>query len=67
MIAVVINGKDEELDGPTSLVDFLESKGLAERRIAVARNGAVIRRDTYEGVVIESGDRIEIVLPVGGG
>ena len=67
MITVVINGKDEELDRPTPLVDFLESKGLAERRIAVARNGAVLRRDTYEGVVIESGDRIEIVLPVGGG
>ena len=67
MITVVINGKEEELDGPMLLVDFLESKGLAEKRIAVARNGAVLRRDTYESVTIESGDRIEIVLPVGGG
>lgn len=67
MISVVVNGKQEQLEAPISLMEFLESKGVAGRRIAVAHNGDVLRRDEYEGVIINDRDRIEIVLPVGGG
>ena len=67
MISVVVNGKQEQLAAPISLLEFLESKGVAGRRIAVAHNGDVLRRDEYEGVIINDRDRIEIVLPVGGG
>ena len=67
MISVVVNGKQERLAAPISLLEFLESKGVAGRRIAVAHNGDVLRRDEYEGVIINDRDRIEIVLPVGGG
>ena len=67
MISVVVNGKQERLAAPISLLEFLESKGVAGRRIAVAHNGDVLRREEYEGVIINDHDRIEIVLPVGGG
>ena len=67
MISVVVNGKQEQLAAPISLLEFLESKGVAGRRIAVAHNGDVLRRDEYEGAIINDRDRIEIVLPVGGG
>ena len=67
MITVVINGSDTELDGPTSLVAYLESKELAERRVAVAINGEIVPRPEYDSIIIREGDRLEIVRPAGGG
>ncbi|MCH7907973.1 MAG: sulfur carrier protein ThiS [Chloroflexi bacterium] len=67
MITVVINGSDTELDGPTSLVAYLESKDLAERRVAVAINGEIVPRPEYDSIIIREGDRLEIVRPAGGG
>ena len=67
MITAIINGEKKELDGPLQLVDYLNRNGFMNKRIAVAKNGMVIRRDDYGNIMIESGDRIEIVLPVGGG
>jgi sulfur carrier protein len=67
VISVVVNGAPLELDGPTRLTDYLKSKGLAERRLAVAVNGVIVRREDYDGVTIGAGDRIEIVRPAGGG
>jgi len=67
MITLVINGRELELEHPTTLVEYLDGKGLLGRAIAVAVNGTVLRRDEYEGVKLSEGDRVEIVRPVGGG
>ena len=67
MISLTINGKTVELDGPTPLTEYLESSGLAGRRIAVAVNGDVIPREQHASVTLGDGDRVEIVRPVGGG
>jgi sulfur carrier protein len=67
MIAVTVNGRKYEIDGPTRLVDYLQARGLVGRRIAVAVNSTVLRREEFEGVVLADGDQLEIVRPVGGG
>ena len=67
MIAVTINGRKFDLVGPTRLVDYLESRGLTGRRLAVAVNGTVLRKEEFEDVTLSDGDRLEIVRPVGGG
>jgi thiamine biosynthesis protein ThiS len=67
MISVFVNGNETDLDGPMGLVAYLESKDLAERKIALAVNGEIVRRTEYDSIVIKQGDRIEIVRPAGGG
>ena len=67
MISVTINGKPYELDGPTSVVDYLEDRGLAGRSLAVAINGDVLPRGEFADATIRDGDQVEIVRPVGGG
>lgn len=67
MIAVTINGRKVDLDGPARLIDYLQSRGLAGKPIAVAVNGNVLRREEFDGVTLADGDRVEIVRPVGGG
>ncbi|MBI4305291.1 MAG: sulfur carrier protein ThiS [Chloroflexi bacterium] len=67
MITVTINGKKYEMAGPTGLIDYLRSRGLADRQIAVAVNGTVVRKEDFDGITLCDGDQLEIVRPVGGG
>ena len=67
MIALTINGKDRQIDGPTELTEYLESLGVKMGSIAVAHNGIVLRKDELQGVMLSEGDEVEIVRAVGGG
>lgn len=67
MISLVVNGRSCELEGPMPLIDYLQHAGLADRRIAVAVNGVVLRKEEFQGTLLQQDDRVEIVRPVGGG
>ncbi|MDA0988861.1 MAG: sulfur carrier protein ThiS [Chloroflexi bacterium] len=67
MITLTINGRSRELEGPTRLLDFLESSGVNLQFVAVARNGEVVDRESFPKIVLGEGDEVEIVRPVGGG
>ncbi len=67
MITLAVNGKKQQLDGPTKLVAFLEMQEINPRYVAVARNGSVVPREEWGGVILEDGDILEIVRMVGGG
>ena len=67
MITVQINGKDAELAADVTVEQYLESRGLAGRSLAVAVNGTVLRREELPDTHLSDGDRVEIVRPVGGG
>ena len=67
MITLTINGKKSEIETPLTVAEYLEQAGLAGRSLAVAVNGAVIRRDSFADTRLEDGDSLEIVRPVGGG
>lgn len=67
MIKVRINGKETELTEAQSVEQYLESKGLAGRSLAVAVNGTVLRREEFPETSLSDGDTVEIVRPVGGG
>jgi thiamine biosynthesis protein ThiS len=66
-ISLTLNGKPRDLPGETALLDLLQQLGVDRRTIAVAHNGDVIPRDTYESVVLRDGDSLEVVRMVGGG
>lgn len=67
LITLVVNGKEETLQGPMTVRQYLAAKGITQRFIAVAHNGRVLRKDEYDDVLLANGDRVEIVRPVGGG
>lgn len=66
-IAIQINGEPRELDEPKSLANVLSELGLEPRKIAVERNLEIVPRSTYADVMIQDGDRLEVVRVVGGG
>jgi sulfur carrier protein len=64
-----INGELAEVELPRSLAIIVaQHTGTDERRgYAVARNGEVIPRSTWDAVVVEPGDELEIAAPFAGG
>jgi sulfur carrier protein len=64
---ILLNGEPRQLAAPTTLADLLRVEGLAERRVAVEVNGAIVPRAVHGSLQLASGDRVEIVHALGGG
>jgi sulfur carrier protein len=67
MIAVTVNGKPRELEGPLTVTAFLKALDINARQVAVALNGEVVPRSEWTRVTINDGDTVEVVRAVGGG
>ncbi len=69
-LQIQINGQSRTIEGlaaPTSLDQLIEALTLKADRIAVEHNGQIAPRTSWSGVVVDSGDKLEIVHFVGGG
>lgn len=64
---IVLNGQLKTLSGPLSVSALIDTLGYTGKRIAVERNGEIVPKSTYASVQLEVGDRLEIVVAVGGG
>jgi sulfur carrier protein len=67
VIALTVNGKPVELEGPAALLAYLEGLGVNPRAVAVELNGEIIERAAFETATLRDGDTLEIVRMVGGG
>ena len=65
--AVRVNGRRELLDVDMTVGSLLARMALRDRRIAVERNGEIVPRSAFDQTMLHDGDRIEIVIAVGGG
>jgi thiamine biosynthesis protein ThiS len=66
-LTLTVNGRERTLSGEPTLPALLADLGVDRRMVAVAHNGDVIPRATYDDVTLHDGDRIEVVRMVGGG
>ncbi|HEV2099874.1 MAG TPA: sulfur carrier protein ThiS [Stellaceae bacterium] len=68
MIRLRINGVEEEITAAT-LAELLTARGVnvQARFLAVAVNGAVVRRAEWPEKPLSPGDEVEIVRPLQGG
>jgi thiamine biosynthesis protein ThiS len=56
-----------KLESGQSLLKFLEANQFDTAALAVARNGDIVPRATYDRVMLSDGDTLELVRFVGGG
>ena len=65
---ILINGNTKTIDVPeltvASLVVMLDLTG---KRLAIERNGEIVPRSQFSEVLLQEGDKLEIVGAVGGG
>ncbi len=62
-----INGEPQELPEGLTVSALLAHLGLRAERVAVERNGAVVKRAQHAEERLAQGDALEIVSFVGGG
>ena len=67
MIELVINGEPRSFPTPLTLAQLIELQNLAGKRIAIEKNGEIVPRSQHATTPLASGDRLEIVVAVGGG
>jgi sulfur carrier protein len=67
MIEIILNGTPRVLAAALTVAALLELDGLAGKRLAVEKNGVIVPKSQHATTLIESGDRLEIVVAVGGG
>jgi len=67
MIEIILNGAVRRLAGPLTIAALLEGEGMAGKRLAVERNGEIVPKSRHAETLVAAGDKLEIVVAVGGG
>ena len=67
MIVVTVTGTAHRLERPLEGSALLARLELGGRKIAVERNGEIVPRSAHASTLLADGDRLEIVVAVGGG
>jgi thiamine biosynthesis protein ThiS len=67
VITITINGEIRQFQQSINLTTLVEEMGLTGKRIALERNGEIVPRSTFNAQQLSEGDKIEIVVAVGGG
>ena len=67
MINLTVNGKPRSTEESMQLEAYLVSFGVNLDHVAVGYNGEVIKKEEFPKVLLNDGDVLEIVRPVGGG
>jgi sulfur carrier protein len=66
-IRITLNGASREFPAPLTFDQLLHDLELAGRRLAIERNGEIVPRSRFAEVRLADGDKVEVVMAVGGG
>lgn len=66
-IDIRVNGDARRIAAGVTVADLLAQMDAAGKRVAVERNGEIVPRSRHAETQLVAGDRLEIVIAVGGG
>ena len=66
-LSLTINGEARSLVAPATVAALLDEMGLTGKRLAVERNGEIVPKSRHAEYMLADGDRLELVVAVGGG
>jgi len=67
MLTITLNGELRQFVTELTVSGLIDQLGYAGKRIAVERNGEIVPKSRHVSTPLVSGDRLEIVVAVGGG
>ena len=67
MLNITINGEPRQFSPGQNVASVIEALALTGKRIAVERNDEIVPKSRHASTPLVSGDRLEIVVAVGGG
>jgi sulfur carrier protein len=66
-VTITLNGDRFEITQPLTISELLAQLEIDARRVAVEHNLVVLKRDTFDRIIVQQDDSVEIVNFVGGG
>ena len=66
-ISVTVNGETRKWRQGDTIAQLLAQLETAGKRVAVERNGDIVPKSMHVATALADGDRLEIVVAVGGG
>ncbi len=67
VLQLTVNGVSHTFEESLSVSQLVEKLDLVGKRIAVERNGEIVPRSQFAETALADGDKLEIVVAVGGG
>ena len=65
---IYVNGQQKSFDiKEISLTSLIEKLALNEKKFAIEYNGEIISKSNFSKTFLKEGDKLEIVIAVGGG
>ena len=64
---IQLNGNPYEINIETNLNQLLNKLKIKTTKVAIEVNGAIVEKNKYPKVILNKGDKIEIVHFIGGG
>ena len=64
---IQLNGSSYEINTETNLNQLLNKLKIQKTKVAVEVNGLIVEKNKYPKVILNKGDKVEIVHFIGGG
>ena len=64
---IQLNGDSYEINNGTNLNELLNKLKIQKNKVAIEVNGEIVEKNKYPNLILNKGDKVEIVKFIGGG
>ena len=64
---IQLNGRPYKINTKTNLYQLLNKLKIQKTKVAIEVNGVIIEKNKYPKIILNKGDKVEIVHFIGGG
>ena len=64
---IQLNGVPYEINDGTNLNELLNKLKIQKNKVAIEVNGEIVEKNKYPNLILNKGDKVEIVKFIGGG
>ena len=64
---IQLNGDSYEINNGTNLNELLNKLKIQKNKVAIEVNGEIVEKSKYPNLILNKGDKVEIVKFIGGG
>ena len=64
---IQLNGAPYEINNGTNLNELLNKLKIQKNKVAIEVNGEIVEKNKYQNLILNKGDKVEIVNFIGGG
>ena len=64
---IQLNGDPYEINDGTNLNELLNKLKIQKNKVAIEVNGEIVEKNKYLNLILNKGDKVEIVQFIGGG